>query len=209
LLLVSAAVGVDAHADRPLDEPFNHDGFQFRGAIGAGYMTDSEAARDGSFGATIAGVVPFTFEVYVGGAPTAGLTLGGTLNVAGISGPSVSFHSLSPMSGGPSGYPGLVLVGLGPYVDWYPDPHAGFHAMALGLGVMATPEDGQVQTSAGSGFAVGAGLGYDWWVHRRWSVGVLARLTYAWPTTSTQSVDLTSVDNRVVSSAVLCSVVFQ
>jgi hypothetical protein len=78
----------------------------------------------------------------------------------------------------------------------------------LGLGVLATPEDGQIQTSGGSGFAVGAGLGYDWWVHRRWSLGVLARLTCAWPTTSTQYGDLMNVDNRIVSSAILFSVAF-
>jgi hypothetical protein len=54
------------------NEPYDHDGFQFRGAIGAGYAFDSQSAADGSFGATVSGFVPWAFEVYLGGAPRAG-----------------------------------------------------------------------------------------------------------------------------------------
>jgi hypothetical protein len=202
VIVLTSVVGSNARAG----EPFEHDGFQFRGAIGAGYMSDSESASDGSFGATIAGAVPFTFEIYLGGALAPGLRLGGTLETAVLSGPTVSFHPVGPVLGDPPG--ALTMLGIGPYLDWYPDPRGGFHAMALALAVSETFTDGQAITSGASGFGVGGGIGYDWWAHRRWSVGILARFTYAWPTGSTQYGDLTGVDNRIVSSAILCSVAF-
>jgi hypothetical protein len=203
-VLGTAAAQV-AHAN----EPFNHDGFQFRAAVGAGYMSDSESASDGSFGGKISGVVPFALEIYLGGAPRPGWTFGGAFSMSGVSGPSVSFHSQSPIVGTPPGFPGLALSGLGPYFDWYPDSHGGFHALGMGTAVLVSVADGQISTGLGTGFALGAGLGYDWWLHKKWSVGVLARFTYAWPTTWTQYGDLTSVDNHIASAGLFFSIVYQ
>jgi hypothetical protein len=205
---VFCAVAVSVPAAAYANEPFDHDGFQFRAAIGSGYAIDSQSATDGSFGAKISGVVPFAFEVYLGGAPRPGWTLGGLVSVLTTAGTSVSFHSETRVLA-PQGSAGVGLVGVGPYIDWYPDPRGGLHATMLALGLVGGGESGQIDLDTGRGFAVGAGLGYDWWVHKRWSVGVLARITYAWPTTETEYGDLTSVDNHIVWSGLLGSIVFQ
>lgn len=202
-------VAVSVPAAAYAHEPFDHDGFQFRAAIGSGYAIDSQSATDGSFGATISGGVPFAFEVYLGGAPRPGWTLGVLVSmVPTTAGTSVSFHAETRVLA-PPGRPGVGLVGIGPYIDWYPDSRGGFHATMLALGLLGGGGNGQIDLDLGRGFAVGAGLGYDWWVHKRWSVGVLARVTYAWLTTETEYGDLTSVDDHIVSSGLFGSIVFQ
>jgi hypothetical protein len=126
----------------------------------------------------------------------------------GIAVTSVSFHSQTRVLA-PQGTAGVGFGGIGPYIDWYPDSSGGFHATVLALGVVGGGGNGQIDIGAGSGLAVGGGLGYDWWVHKRWSVGVLARTTYAWVTTATEYGDLTSVDDRIVWSGLFGSIVFQ
>jgi hypothetical protein len=212
-LLCAVAASVPAAADandaRRIDEPFDHDGFQFRAVIGAGYVIDSQSATDGSFGATISGFAPWAFEVYLGGAPRPGWTLGALMSAApGTAVTSVSFHSRTRVLA-PQGSAGVGFGGMGPYIDWYPDSGGGFHATALALGLLGGGGNGQIDVDAGSGLAVGAGLGYDWWVHKRWSVGVLARITYAWLKTETEYGDLTSVDDHIVWSGLFGSIVFQ
>jgi hypothetical protein len=203
-----ALLGVVGASDAHANEPFEHDGFQFRAAVGAGVATDSESAEDGSFGGRISGFVPLAVEVYLGGAPRPGWTLGGMLSLMpATTGASASFHGQGSSAGSSS--VGLGLTGLGPYIDWYPDSHGGFHVSVMGMGVLADAADGHVSTSIGSGFALGAGVGYDGWVHERWSLGVLARLTYAWPVTSTQTNDLTSVDHQMLLPGFFGSIVFQ
>jgi hypothetical protein len=74
-------------------------------------------------------------------------------------GGSASFHGQTP-GFAPQGNTGIVLGGIGPYIDWYPDPRGGFHATVLALGVLGGGGNGQLGLDIGSGFAVGGGLGY-------------------------------------------------
>jgi hypothetical protein len=73
------------------------------------------------------------------------------------------------------------LAALGPFVDWYLDPTAGWHIQAM-LGVAAlhyTNAGGDTSNStSGVGFAAGAGAGYDFWFADTWSVGLLGRVDF-------------------------------
>lgn len=70
---------------------------------------------------------------------------------------------------------------LGPFVDLYPSPRLGWHVQALvGYAQTSFAEITPNPFDAGlGGIGLMAGLGHDWWVSEHWSIGVLARLTYA------------------------------
>ncbi len=97
-----------------------------------------------------------------GGTPIPGLVLGGDARLA---------------------QSGLTLVSsLGAFTDWYPAPRGGWH---IGMGVDAVLFNDPVQLYApagaqvASGWAPGGALfgGYDWWILRQWSVGLVALLS--------------------------------
>jgi hypothetical protein len=71
-----------------------------------------------------------------------------------------------------------VLVG--PFIDYYPEPHAGFHAQAaLGLSLLTPRVFGDAATQRSQYLAAGGGLllgtGWDWWIAEEWSIGVLGQ----------------------------------
>jgi hypothetical protein len=70
-----------------------------------------------------------------------------------------------------------TLAAAGPFVDYYPSARFGWHVQAL-VGY-ATLGQGDVNTSAPGGVGLMAGVGQDWWISERWSVGFLARVLYA------------------------------
>jgi hypothetical protein len=168
-----------------------HDGFQFRGTVGFGYMSDAESSN-----ATVHGPAG-VLEVYVGGMPVRWLAIGGFL-----SGPSVSVEGLSVRDTDTR----LTLVTIGPYIDYYPAPHKGLHILGtLGFASLTARYDDvnfSASNSAG-GFTLGGGIGYDWWVSRDWSIGVLGRFTFA---STSRTVDGFSVSESTVLPAVLFSV---
>jgi hypothetical protein len=186
LLFAGALIAPAAGANPPA---FDHDGFQFRAAIGSGFATASQSATDGSFSATISGVTPVDIEVYVGGGLGNGWRVGWMFMEAVAASPWVSFH-------------GQAAAGASP------DPRGGFHATLLGLLVVGGATNGQVDVDGTAGFGGGAAVGYDWWVHRRWSVGVLARISYAKFGGQTEFDDLTSVDEHVVWGGLLGTVAY-
>ena len=65
---------------------------------------------------------------------------------------------------------------VGPFFDYYIDPHWGFHLGALaGVGQVVTSYPvGDAVNLKGSrrGFGVGLGLGDEWWVEEQWSLNV-------------------------------------
>jgi hypothetical protein len=77
------------------------------------------------------------------------------------------------------GGPYVKLWGLaGPFVDYYPSAALGWHVQAL-VGYASFFHSGDVTRELPDGIGLMAGVGQDWWISDRWSVGILARVTYA------------------------------
>ncbi len=71
---------------------------------------------------------------------------------------------------------------VGPFVDFYPSSALGWHAQAL----VGYARIGYAEITANpffdadpSGIGLMVGVGDDWWISEHWSVGLLARVTYA------------------------------
>lgn len=142
-----------------------HDGFRFRGTLGPGYVSYGEGNSNlhGLAGAS---------GIYLGTTLPPSLGLGGSLSI-----------TLAPAAGydgtGGATYR-LALITLGPYVDYYFRPRGGLHA--LGTAGFAVLDVVDTQFDEGydlTGFSLGAGLGYDFWVGSEASLGVLGRVQYA------------------------------
>jgi hypothetical protein len=192
-----ATVSLAAGAARA-GESHVHDGFQFRGTVGLGFMSDSESDDTTVHGGAGA------FELYFGGMPIRGLAIGGFVSGAVAPGPSLSADGVSVSDSNST----LTLFTVGPYIDWYPHAHEGFHLLGtLGYAnLKASYDDGNLSASnSAGGFTLGGGIGYDWWVSRDWSLGILGRFTYAQTSRSIEGVSFTQ--NTVVP-AVLFSFSF-
>jgi hypothetical protein len=76
----------------------------------------------------------------------------------------------------------LRLMGMaGPFVDIYPSPALGWHVQALVGYAMVSPMNDLAPGGNGAATGIGlmAGVGNDSWISEHWSVGVLARVSYA------------------------------
>jgi len=149
-----------------------HEGFQFRGAIGGGYVSDSESPDN----AKVSGG-GFGFELYAGGYVVPGVAIGGMLGGVSAPGPSVSENGQTVNAASGSS---LTSAWIGPYVDIYPDPVGGFHvSLALELARLSVSDGSGTTEDSSPGWGVGAGLGYDWRISGAFSMGLLARLNYS------------------------------
>jgi hypothetical protein len=187
-LLAAMFLGSSAKAA----EPWYHEGFQFRGAVGAGFLSDSETSNVNLHGGAGA------FEVYIGGTPARGLVIGGFINDAIVIDPTVSVPNVSVSTDSNTS---LSLVTIGPYIDFYPNPREGFHIIGtLGFADLSLSynDENVSSTHSTTGFAIGGGIGYDWWVSPYWSLGILARLTFA-------SMSENSVTDNLVAPTLLFS----
>jgi opacity protein-like surface antigen len=162
-----------------------HDGFFLRFGLGVALMnttidresTSSSGVNTSSeFKVKGAGA---QLELLIGGTPAPGVVIGGALIGMGsensdleINGNSVDLDEAS-----------LVLSALGVFANWYFDPSQGFHAQviaALGQGgyEFGTSGGPTIETDSASGYALGVGVGYDFWVGEQWSVGGHLRYLY-------------------------------
>ena len=67
---------------------------------------------------------------------------------------------------------------LGPFIDVYPAPRAGFHLQAAPCLTLVAPGKSDTlvtDTLSGVGFGGMVGLGYEGWVSDQWGIGILAR----------------------------------
>jgi hypothetical protein len=197
-------------------EPRTHDGFQFRGAIGGGYLSDSISYDPGGDFGTIHGGAGVG-EFYFGGTPVTGLVVGGFVSVTQAPGPSLSANGRNV--GTASSDVSLNLAILAPYVDWFPNPNEGLHLLGfVGFGEAHVSDSNGNSSVSATGVALGAGIGYDWWISDEWSLGVLGRFTYAAlsDTTSVPGIDPTTGNlipgassvtekNGIISPAILFS----
>ena len=165
-------------------EPETHDGFQFRGTLGGGYLHDSESLEGTpvDFERSVSGAAALV-ELYLGGTPVPGLVLGGFLSGMSAPNPKAKFNGASVGSDDDAT---LGLGSIGPYVDYYPDVQGGLHVLGtLGYGLLSFDDgsgngDDATSSETSSGFTLGAGIGYDAFVSDEWSLGALARLSYGW-----------------------------
>lgn len=178
----------------------NHDGFYFRFALGVGFLNDT-TSRTGD-GRSSAGL---PIEIMLGGTIAPGLVLGG-----GVAGGSYPQRRAVSTSTDTSREVTASTVTLGPFVDWYFDPHKGTHAQLLvGLGQMQLTE-GESGARRGTsevlstyhGLGISAGIGHEWWIGEQWSLGVMARVDYLSLQTS-RGADGTSESHTVVAPGLL------
>jgi hypothetical protein len=170
-----------------------HDGLYLRVAWGVGTASDSVEAdrelptirslsfRPELFNGDASGFAAAT-ELAVGWTLGHGLVLGIGVYTATV--PSAEATMGDPRTGNYV-YRVSQQALVSPIVDFYFFPKLGFHAQAgVGLATyiagVADPVDSgpraQAHTATGIGFM--GGVGYEWWVTRAWSIGLLARVVY-------------------------------
>ncbi|HEY2409246.1 MAG TPA: hypothetical protein VGI10_24745 [Polyangiaceae bacterium] len=156
-------------------EPRTHDGVYFQGTLGAGFMSTSGG------GQALRGAAALE-SLSVGGTPFPGLALGASsLGAIGIS-PSGKLAAGTASDPSALHDPSLSIVLLGPFADYYFDPHAGFHMQAMaGYALVSARQSSNPSASDPQGLGFSLGLGQEVWVGDDWSVGVLGRFTLALP----------------------------
>jgi hypothetical protein len=172
-LLVLSATKAHAQAEAPpAPGGRTHDGFYARLGIGPAFATGSNELEDVDAKADVSGFAVAT-ELAFGGTIAPGLVLGGGSFSMVIPSPKYS-------AGGTDTDVGTHHVsGVGPFIDYYFDPHAGGHLQAaLLLSGIFVQEKDQAESASGGGFGFMVGGGYEFWIAEQWSMGPIARLTY-------------------------------
>lgn len=160
---------------------YRHDGFYLRLGAGFGayrdsFRSDAEGTREVDAYAT---GVALTGELALGGTPAPGLVVGGGLYSASVLASDLDAEDAAVVPAE------LQPVGdnfslLGPFLDYYFDAVRGLHFQAaLGFAWLNGLSQGGGRFddryhAFGGGFMLG--FGYEWWVAREWSVGVLGRV---------------------------------
>lgn len=186
-LLSLAVVGALLSLSSPsrADQPVTHDGFYLSFALGPGYLHDSVATsgagdvRDVTSGTaassqktTVSGGT-FAAQFLLGGTPIPGIVVGG-----GTLGTSV-FSPTRNWNGNSRDLHAYGTGILGPFVDYWFDPHGGFHVQGMvGLADLLVNTSGTLHANFGAGFAIAGG--HDWWVADSISIGLLVRATYSY-----------------------------
>jgi hypothetical protein len=172
---------------------FRHDGLYLRFAGGLGILRDRAESGEGfrhpssgefkAFDGAGSGMAAAT-EVALGATPGGGFAIGGAIYTATV--PSLEMDDTG-VSEGRYDYELSQLALFALHADFYPDPEQGLHFQA-GLGLAAyiagmgfpvgQGQDARAHTSTGFGLMLGAG--HEWWVAEQWSMGLLARMLYAW-----------------------------
>ena len=155
-----------------LAAPRTHDGFYMEFAPGLGYLSTSASAAgtDVSFSGM---TLPFAF--LLGGSPFPGFVVGGEVLTDYEFSPKYKLNGQEAATGISSQY----LIGIGPFVDFYPNPAQGLHFQGMiGWGGLETSFQGNVGGSDPTGLVVSLAGGYDFWVADEWSIGVMARFGY-------------------------------
>lgn len=180
------------------DSPREHDGLYVRAGAGPGYATGGARSSQSDVTASLTGVAIST-ELAVGTTIGRGLVVGGGVYPGII--PSPRFR----VGDGPSGPGGGYHVSaLGPFVDFYFDPKGETHvqgALLFSAGYIEGTAGGESATGFGLGGMLG--VGYEFWVSDKLSVGPLLRATYYRLWASSSDTSKASSHNLFVPSLLL------
>ncbi len=207
--LAPAARAKDAPPTVEHGKAFVHEGFYFRGALGAAGMTSNEVVAGKDADATSLSGNGFAGELSLGGTPRPGVVVAGTFLGYSVASPTFSAGGRTSTL---AQRETLGIVGL--TLDWYPVPRGGFHLSGTVGGGLMRGLDGYgyvIPRTARYGSAFSFGLGYDWWIARDVSLGVLARLTGAQLGGDVTALDgrAVSADTRVGTAGLLVSLLYQ
>jgi hypothetical protein len=185
-----------------------HDGFYLRMSLGIGY---GRAEATGTLGGadtstTYSGLGP-AFALLIGGTVGHAVVIGGGFVGQDVSDPEVTFEmeGVEPFGDSFRAEGALGVGVLGPFVDWFPDEHEGFHFGGMvGLSLIGLRDD---RDNFSRGFAGSLWAGYDFWIADQWSLG--AELRGVW---GQGSRDFTrfdgSLDDRASSYEVLFTALY-
>lgn len=141
------------------------------------------------------------FDLFIGGNQKPGMAVGFTIGGASAPNPSFNFESeqvseaqdIADQSGWELTETSLILHGtqmnlfrVGAFVDYYFSEEKNWHGL-LTLGYASLAFSGAAISDTPQGFAMQAGLGYDFWLSYHWSMGLVGRLL--WSPMSAESVD--------------------
>ncbi|HEY0713879.1 MAG TPA: hypothetical protein VGF45_14460 [Polyangia bacterium] len=155
-----------------------HDGFYLR--LGTGFGSYSEGIRQsGADKQTTVSGIANAFELAIGGAVRPGLIFGGGLWSSTVLASSRTVRGTAPPPEVIDSRGDFQLVG--PFFDYYTNPRGGFHMQgAFGLANVrgwSTESANFDEDSISVGGGLMFGVGYDWWVSKEWSIGILGRMT--------------------------------
>jgi hypothetical protein len=172
-----------------------HDGFYMHAGAGLGYYNLSWS---GGGDQSLSGLTK-SFAFLIGGSVIPGLAVGGGFTIDHASSPTYTVNDQETELADVS----QMLLSIGPFVDFYPDPKGGLHFQGMvGWGGMETSSSGNVGGSDPTGLVLTLGGGYNFFLADEWSVGALARLSYA-------SLSLNDVDYSALSPALLVDLTYQ
>ncbi len=154
-----------------------HDGFYLELTLGLGpqasYARSEPEPVTGSSQHRSAVGAGASGSILIGGSLLPGLVLGG--GALGTLAILSDWQPLAPDDDADDPFASLLAL-VGPFCDYYPNPARGFHIQALtGYATFAMRSTESADNPKGLGLMLG--LGQDWSVAPRWSVGLLARLT--------------------------------
>jgi hypothetical protein len=184
----------DSDASAEKTGSYQHDGLYLRLALGVSYFSDAVESEpwavyfNGVAKGTLVGT-GWAGHVAAGYTVVRGLVLGGAFVIHYI--PSVEADNavISPTPFGdihPSvTFESATLSLIGPFVDYYPNSGSGLHLLAcagygilsLNKGVAMVPSSTEnLGDQAGTGFAVMIGAGFDIWIGKELSLGIVAEV---------------------------------
>ncbi len=158
---------------------YNHDGLFFRMGLGfgPGWLTESvSVSGQPEFENKFNGLT-VNIEFLLGGTLGSGFVLGGGLIANSMVNPSLQIDGEDVNEPGDTT---IQLSTLALFANFYPNPKEGLNFQALvGYGQLSLTIDNESQNIGDiGGLVLGAGLGYDFWVGKQWSIGPSARLLY-------------------------------
>lgn len=148
-----------------------HDGFFARSETGLSLLW---ADVSGAASRTGIRAIGQSATLSFGGTPARGLVLGGSLWTARLDPVFVeSGRTVTPDDDSVK----LTMLRVGPFVDYYPDPTAGFHAQGaaqLAVQIESDVKGNPIEPTA-LGAAASMGAGYEWFLSGEFSLGFVAR----------------------------------